>query len=98
MSDKRRILKPEDEMSREDYLKELADYTDEDAHILGYPNVQVLHLEDRLGQIAGKWRRTKDAKLVSEYRVTLYNMILKGYDVDTSTMPLNELDYRFSIF
>ena len=78
----KRVLKWEDMQSHEDYIEERRNYSDEHAHKLGYPNAEVLRLYDRLSQIAGKWRVTKDDKLVAEYRETLYAMILKGYDVD----------------
>ncbi|MCI0714039.1 MAG: hypothetical protein L0154_28040 [Chloroflexi bacterium] len=80
-SKKIRTLKPGDGISHEEAMERRRHYTDEDARKLGYPNVHVLHLEDRLGQIAGQWRRTKDDQLVSKYRETLYEMILNGYNV-----------------
>lgn len=79
----KRLLKLEDMKSREEYLAERQTYTDEQARKLGYPSAEVLRLSDDLTRLAGKWRRTKDDGLVLEYRQTLYEMILKGYDVDT---------------
>ncbi|MEM9950225.1 MAG: hypothetical protein AAF846_01385 [Chloroflexota bacterium] len=76
-------LKWDDMISPEQANVERQNYTDEDARKLGYPNVEVLHLADSLSALAGKWRRTKDAVLVHEYKSTLYEMILKGYDVNT---------------
>jgi hypothetical protein len=83
-----RILRTEDQKTREEYLARVKNYTDEDAHKLGYSNVHVLHLEDRLGQIAEQWRTSQDVQLVSKYRETLYDMILHGYDVDS--LPLQD--------
>lgn len=81
MAPERRILRPEDQLTIEQYEEQIRHYTDEDAQRLGYPNVEVFHLERRLGKIAGKWRGTRDANLVAEYRHVLYEMILNGYDV-----------------
>ena len=88
MKTPRRILKPEDTKSREQFLKELANYTDEDAREIGYINADILRLEHQLTQIAGKWRRTKDDELVHAYRGVLYEMILFGYDIDT--LPIQD--------
>ena len=82
------ILTRADMGSLEEFRKERENYTDEDARKLGYPNVAVLHLEDKLSLIAGTWRDTKDDALVAEYRQTLYEMILKGYDVHT--LPIQD--------
>ena len=88
MATKRHLLRPGDGISREELMEERRNYTDEQARKLGYPSATVLLLSDRLGEIAGKWRRTKDDALVPEYRATLYDMILKGYDVDT--LPIQD--------
>lgn len=77
----RRLLTMADEISREEYLEEVANYTEEDARKLGYISLEVLRLEDRLSKIVGEWRETKDEALVDEYRDVLYSMILKGYAV-----------------
>src|SRR5436190_954934 len=82
MSQKITHLRPEDEISREQYLAEIQNYSNQDAQELGYPNIEVFHLAHHLSKITGEWRRTKTEKLVSEYRNTLYQMILKGYDLD----------------
>lgn len=87
-TEKIRILKPDDQLTHEAYLARVANYTDDDARKLGYPSVAVLHLEDRLGQIADEWRDSKDSRLVTQYHATLYDMILKGYDVDT--LPIQD--------
>ena len=81
-------LKWEDMLSNEDGRKERQHYTDEDAHKLGYPSIAVLHLADKLRVLAGKWRRTKEDSLVAEYHITLLQMILKGYDVNT--LPIQD--------
>lgn len=82
MATKRHILRPGDGISHEELMAERRNYTDEQARKLGYPSAEVLRLSDRLSQITGKWRTSKDSKLVAEYQQTLYKMILKGYDVD----------------
>lgn len=84
----KRILKMEDMKSREEYMEERRNYNDETARKLGYPSVEVLHLSDHLREIAGEWRETKEASLISQYRETLLTMILKGYDVDT--LPIQD--------
>lgn len=76
-------LKSEDVISREEYLQMIAKLTDEDAIELGYPSAKVMRLEDKLSEIAGKWRRTKEHALIHEYKSVLYEMILNGYDVNT---------------
>ena len=81
-------LKKEDVISREEYLQRIANLTDEQAVKLGYPSAKVMHLEDRLSELAGKWRRTKDDALVPEYKSVLYEMILNGYDVNT--LPIQD--------
>ena len=78
---KRLTLK--DQITREEYLQRVAQYTDADAIRLGYPSAKVLRLEIKLGEIAGAWRKTKNASLVYEYKSVLYEMILNGYDVNT---------------
>jgi hypothetical protein len=78
---KRLTLK--DQLTREEYLERVQQYTDEDAHRLGYSSAEVLRLEIRLGELAGEWRETKDDRVASRYRETLLTMILKGYDIDT---------------
>jgi len=78
---KRLTLK--DQLTREEFLKRVQEYTDEDASRLGYPSADVIRLEIQLGELAGEWRETKDDKLASRYREVLLTMILKGYDVDT---------------
>ncbi|MCI0714028.1 MAG: hypothetical protein L0154_27985 [Chloroflexi bacterium] len=83
MAPQRRILKPEEEISHAELMEERRRYTDQQARQLGYPSAEVLHLSDRLSEIAGQWRTTKDNNLVIEYRQILYEMILKGYDVNT---------------
>mgnify|MGYP000032074948 CR=1 FL=1 len=76
-------LTMKDQLSREQYLQRVSEYTDDDAHKLGYPSAEVLRLEIKLGEIAGKWRNNQDDEaLVHEYERVLYKMILKGYDVD----------------
>jgi hypothetical protein len=82
-------LTMKDQLSREQYLQRVSQYTDEDAHRLGYPSVEVLRLEIKLGEIAGKWRYNQDDEsLVLEYERVLYKMILKGYDVNT--LPIQD--------
>lgn len=83
---KRLTLK--DQMTREEYLKRVNKYTDEDAIKLGYPSADVLRLEIRLGEIAGAWRENKTDELACEYKSVLYEMILKGYDVNT--LPIQD--------
>ena len=73
-----------DQLTREEYLQRVQRYTDADAIRLGYPSVEVLHLEIKLGEIAGAWRETKDDKYVHEYARVLYQMIFNGYDGDAS--------------
>ncbi len=78
-----------DQLSREQYLQRVSQYTDEDAQKLGYPSAEVLRLEIKLGEIAGKWRNNQDDEaLVLEYERVLYKMILKGYDVNT--LPIQD--------
>ena len=84
----KRILKWEDMGSHDAYLEERRHYTDEQARKLGYASAEVLRLFDQLSAIAGEWRTTKKTELVTQYRETLYAMILKGYDVDT--LPLQD--------
>jgi|GEM_PF-2215500 len=67
---------------------ELKDYTDEDAQRHGYPSLEVMRLEYQLTAIAGEWRRTKENALVHDYKAVLYEMILKGYDVNT--LPIQD--------
>lgn len=82
-------LTMKDQLSREQYLKRVSQYTDEDAQKLGYPSAEVLRLEIKLGEIAGKWRYNQDDEsLVLEYERVLYKMILKGYDVNT--LPIQD--------
>lgn len=76
-------LKSGDGLSNEEALEERRNYTDEQARILGYPSAEVLRLSDKLTNLAGQWRETKDAYVASLYRETLMVMILKGYDIDT---------------
>ena len=83
---KRLTLK--DQLTREEYLQRVREYTDDDAQRLGYISAEVLRLETNLGEIAGKWRRTKEDALVLEYKSVLYEMILKGYDV--TTLPIQD--------
>jgi hypothetical protein len=83
---KRLTLK--DQITREEYLQRVNQYTNTDAIRLGYPSVEVLRLEIKLGEIAGAWRETKNAILVHEYKSVLYEMILKGYDVNT--LPIQD--------
>lgn len=75
-------LKWED-MKPSDPDGELENYTDMDARRHGYPSLEVMRLEYQLTDIVGKWRRTKEDALVHQYKVVLYEMILKGYDVNT---------------
>jgi len=77
---KRLTLK--DQITRDEYLQRIHQYTDEDATKHGYPSAEVLRLEVKLGEIAGAWRKTKDDKYVYEYASILYKMILNGYDVE----------------
>ncbi|MEL6408074.1 MAG: hypothetical protein AAFR81_27135 [Chloroflexota bacterium] len=79
----KRILTPEEMISREEFLEERRNYTDKQARALGYANAEVLRLSDKLTALAGQWRNTKDAHIAVLYRETLMTMILKGYDVDT---------------
>jgi hypothetical protein len=81
-------MRPEDEISHDEFMAERQTYSDEKAQKLGYPNAEVLRLSDQLSAIAGAWRTTKKTELVTQYRVTLYAMILKGYDVDT--LPIQD--------
>jgi hypothetical protein len=76
-------LKWDDMISPEEGRKERQNYTDEDARKLGYPSIEVLRLADYLSEIAGKWRTTKEDVLIHDYKAVLYEMILKGYDVNT---------------
>jgi hypothetical protein len=75
-------LNQTDMQSQEEVFAERQNFNDEQARELGYPSAEVLRLSDKLGQIAGKWRRTKDQALVHEYGKVLLTMILKGYDVN----------------
>lgn len=84
----KRILRSEDEISREKLMHERHNYTDKQARELGYPNAEVLQLSDHLSAIAGQWRTTQNPALVEKYREILYSMILKGYDIDT--LPLQD--------
>jgi hypothetical protein len=88
MASKAKRLKPEAKISREAYLAEFQDYSNADAQKLGYPNIEVFHLAQRLSYIAGEWRETKIQELVSEYRETLYEMILKGYNL--TILPIED--------
>jgi hypothetical protein len=72
----------DDMKSHEELMIERQSYTEEQVRQLGYPSLEVFHLSDYLSHLAGKWRRTKEQSLVHEYGKTLYQMILKGYDVD----------------
>ena len=82
-------LTMKDQLSREEYLQRVIQYTDEDAKKLGYPSAEVLRLEIKLGELAGKWRNNQDDEsLVLEYERVLYKMILNGYDVDT--LPIQD--------
>lgn len=84
----KRILKWEDMGSPDAYLEERRHYTDEQARELGYVSAAVLRLSDQLSAIAGAWRTTRKTERVTQYQVTLYAMILKGYDVDT--LPIQD--------
>lgn len=75
-------LNPTDMQSQEEFLAERQNFNDEQARKLGYPSAELLRLSDKLGQLAGQWRRTKDQALVHEYGKLLLTMILKGYDVN----------------
>lgn len=79
----RRLLTMADQISHEELMEEIANYSEEDARKLGYPSLEMLHLEDKLTDIAGAWRGTKDEALIDEYRDVLFLMMLKGYDVTT---------------
>lgn len=77
-----------DMKSLEQYKAELEHITDQQAHKLGYPSAHVLRLEDKLTDIAGAWRESKEEALVHEYKSVLYEMILHGYDVQT--LPIQD--------
>lgn len=81
-------LKTEDVISREEYHQMMTALTDKDARELGYPSAKVMRLEDQLGEIAGKWRRTGEDALIDKYKAVLYEMILNGYDVNT--LPIQD--------
>ncbi len=82
-------LTMKDQLSREEYLQRVNQYTDADARKLGYPSAEVLRLEIKLGEIAGAWRYNQDDKsLVLEYERVLYKMILNGYNVET--LPIQD--------
>ena len=83
---KRLTLK--DQITHEEYLQRVDQYTDIDAIERGYPSVEVLRLEIKLGEIAGAWRETKEEHLVHKYASVLYKMILNGYDVNT--LPIQD--------
>ncbi len=78
-----KFLTWDDMKSPEQYEQWLNNITDEVAQRHGYPNAEVMQLEDKLGQIADKWRTTKDSTLVEEYKAVLYRMIERGYNVNT---------------
>ncbi len=71
-----------EDMKPSDSSDELEGYTDEDARRHGYPSLEVMRLEYQLTKITGEWRRTKENSLVHDYKAVLYEMILKGYDVN----------------
>lgn len=78
----------------EQYRAEMEKLTEAEIQRLGLPSKKVMRLEWRLGEIAGKWRKTKTDALVLEYERVLYKMILNGYDVDT--LPIqDQLPDRF---
>ena len=77
----KRRLTMADQMSREELMEKRRNYTDEDVRKFGYPSAEVMLLEDRLAEIAGAWRETKEDAWVNEYRDVLFLMMLKGYDV-----------------
>jgi hypothetical protein len=51
MAKQTKPLKPETEISREAYLAKFQDYSNADAQKLGYPNLEVFHLAQRLSYI-----------------------------------------------
>ena len=77
-----------DQMTPQEHRKYMLSLSDEEVKQFGYPNAKVLRLSYRLSEIAGQWRATKDDALVHEYTSVLYEMILKGYDVDT--LPIQD--------
>ncbi|MEL6408278.1 MAG: hypothetical protein AAFR81_28185 [Chloroflexota bacterium] len=76
-----------DDMKPADYSV-IDKYTDEDAKKSGYPSLEVMKMEYELTRIAGKWRETKEESLVHQYKGVLYEMIFKGYDVNT--LPIQD--------
>jgi len=66
----------------EESRRRIAEMSDEEAQEHGYPSAEVMRLEYRLGDIAAEWRGTKRDELIAEYKYVLYEMILKGYDVN----------------
>lgn len=81
-------LTKNDMKSVEQYKAERQSYTDAQAQNLGYPNAEVLRLSDRLSNIATQWRESKADTLVLTYQNILYQMIFKGYDVET--LPIQD--------
>lgn len=77
-----KILRKEDMLSDEQFRELVADTTEEQARNMGYPNLEVYHLEQQLSSVLGQWHKTKDEVWVREYKAVLYEMILKGFDVN----------------
>ncbi|QPC83515.1 hypothetical protein G4Y79_03785 [Phototrophicus methaneseepsis] len=80
-------LKMQDMQEPEENKQERENYTDEVAVRLGYPNAMVLRLADRLSELAGCWRKTRDVQYVDDYREVLLKMIENGYNLANLPIP-----------
>ncbi|MEM6284865.1 MAG: hypothetical protein AAF787_21930 [Chloroflexota bacterium] len=75
-------MAPLKKMNDDDILNAI---TDEMAREEGYPDAATLRMEHRLGQLAGKWRRTQQDSVVETYHKLFVELVERGWNPDQLT-------------